>query len=120
MAGTPSKRRKKNDHQSSNQPVRGLDFFFGKQQAAQKEQAAGTNGVGATTSDTAIAGDTQEVEDPKRPLTDEEYALKLQAEFDEQDRLLAANNTNGQKDDDAEEKPSDVGDIENRLWRMMK
>ena len=36
--GTPTKRRKKNDHQSSNQPVRGLDFFFNKQQAVKKEK----------------------------------------------------------------------------------
>ena len=70
MAGTPSKRRKKNDHQSSNQPVRGLDFFFGKQQAAQKEQAVRTNGVGASTTDAANAGDTQEAEEIERPLTD--------------------------------------------------
>lgn len=110
MAGTPSKRRKKNDHQSSNQPVRGLDFFFGKQQAAQKEQA---NGAGTSVKDAANAGDAQEVEEVERPLTDEEYALKLQAEFDEQDRLLAANNANGQRDGDGEEKPSDVGDFGN-------
>jgi DNA ligase-1 len=111
MAGTPSKRRKKNDHQSSNQPVRGLDFFFGKQQAAQKEQAAGTNGAGTSTSDKVNDTDVQEVVESERPLTDEEYALKLQAEFDEQDRLLAANNTNGERDDDGEEKPSDGGDV---------
>jgi len=112
MAGTPSKRRKKNDHQPSNQPVRGLDFFFGKQQAAQKETATGTDGAGTSIFDTTNDGSAQVVEESGPPLTDEEYALKLQAEFDEQDRLLAANNTNGEREDDGEEKPSDGGDIE--------
>jgi DNA ligase-1 len=112
--GTPTKRRKKNDHQASNQPVRGLDFFFGKQ---QKEQAAQSNGAGASIPDTAIAGVAQEAEQDEidRPLTDEQYALKLQAEFDEQDRLLAADDTNGQKDDVEVEKPSRDGNLEHKL-----
>lgn len=107
--GTPSKRRKKNDHQSSNQPVRGLDFFFGKQQAAQ---AAQTNGAGTSTTDPANDGNAQGIVEAERPLTDEEYALKLQAEFDEQDRLLAANHTEGARDNDEEEKPSDGRHVE--------
>lgn len=111
--GTPSKRRKKNEHQSSNQPVRSLDFFFGKQQATQKEQAAQTNGAGVSTTDTANDGSAQGGVESERPLTDEEYALKLQAEFDEQDRLLAANNTEGARANDEEENPSKGEGTEN-------
>lgn len=94
--GTPSKRRKKNDHQSSDQPVRSLDFFFGKQQTAQKEQTAANSGNA-----NGAVGAQEDLSNPEEAkslptLTDEEYALKLQAEFDEQDRALAASNaTNG-------------------------
>jgi DNA ligase-1 len=92
--GTPSKRRKKNDHQASSQPVRGLDFFFGKQQAAQKEQS---NNVGVDESSKAgggngdsipVDGEAGDETTVTANLTDEELARKLQAEFDEQDRLL--------------------------------
>ena len=94
--GTPSKRRKKNDHQASSQPVRGLDFFFGKQQAAQKEES---NNVGADKSSKVggaggggvlVDGDAGRETAVTANLTDEELARKLQAEFDEQDRLLEA------------------------------
>jgi DNA ligase-1 len=94
--GTPSKRRKKNEHQASSQPVRGLDFFFGKQQAAQKEQS---NNVGVDESSKAGSGNGESVlvdgeaggeTTVTADLTDEELARKLQAEFDEQDRLLEA------------------------------
>jgi DNA ligase-1 len=99
--GTPSKRRKKNDHQASSQPVRGLDFFFGKQQAAQKEQSnnvgvdessgsGGGSGEGVTV-DGGVTGEVTVSEN----LTDEQLARKLQAEFDEQDRLLEANRLAG-------------------------
>lgn len=115
--GTPSKRRKKNDHQSSNQPVRSLDFFFGKQQATQKEQTAEneehrTNGAKYEDDETAEESKEEPI------LTDEEYALKLQAEFDEQDRLLAANGTNVERHVETEDNPPDSGDgdmIQNEL-----
>ena len=101
--GTPSKRRKKNDHQASSQPVRGLDFFFGKQQAAQKEQ---NNNVGADESSKVggageggvlVDGDAGRETVVTANLTDEELARKLQAEFDEQDRLLEAERLAGAK-----------------------
>jgi len=106
--GTPSKRRKKNDHQASSQPVRGLDFFFGKQQAAQKEQSndlggneyskVGEGGGGSVpVVDGAVAAN----------LTDEELARKLQAEFDEQDRLLEAGRLAGASGEEVVQKPED-------------
>ena len=83
---TPNKRRKKNDYDPSSQPVRSLDFFFGKQRNQEatkydvtisKEQP--TNGTnGATT-------EKQESEEEK--LTDEQLARRLQAQWDEEDRV---------------------------------
>jgi len=76
--------------------VRGLDFFFGKQQAAQKEQGnePGVNGpsrVGGGDREIApVNGETEEETTATENLTDEQLARKLQAEFDEQDRLLEA------------------------------
>jgi DNA ligase-1 len=116
--GTPSKRRKKNDHQPPSQPVRGLDFFFGKQQAAQKERSnnvgddessksGGGNGGGVPV-DGGATGETTVTEN----LTDEQLARKLQAEFDEQDRLLEANRLAG-ADGEATRKPDGHGtDVE--------
>ncbi|KAK0266379.1 hypothetical protein B0A54_04869 [Friedmanniomyces endolithicus] len=85
---TPNKRRKKNDHQGSSQPVRGLDFFFDKQKG--KEKVDGRDAPG-------IDGVTVKDED----LTDEQLARKLQAEWDAQDRV-------GQQDrkDDASPAPA--------------
>ncbi|KAL1582247.1 hypothetical protein WHR41_09110 [Cladosporium halotolerans] len=105
---TPSKRRKKNDHQASNQPVRSLDFFFGKQQASRKEQTEGIpedEDLYSGGAD-AVGGIGQEP-----ALTDEELARKLQAEYDEQDRLREVNGNsevNGQGHGEEEEKPPDV------------
>ncbi|KAK5729594.1 hypothetical protein LTR17_011781 [Elasticomyces elasticus] len=70
---TPNKRRKKNDHQGSSQPVRGLDFFFGKQK--EKEVVSDTVGM-----------EERQPEDEKiGELTDEQLARKLQDEWDAQD-----------------------------------
>lgn len=114
---TPSKRRKKNDHQASTQPVRGLDFFFGKQQAAEKERAKELE-VGAKAED---GGDdnanipSRESAGEESALTDEELARKLQAEYDEQDRLQEANGsheTGDARDSEEEKKPSDAQNAE--------
>ncbi|KAK0937171.1 hypothetical protein LTR29_011287 [Friedmanniomyces endolithicus] len=85
---TPNKRRKKNDHQGSSQPVRGLDFFFDKQKG--KEKVDGRDAP-------RIDGVTVKDED----LTDEQLARNLQAEWDAQDRT-------GQQDrkDDASPAPA--------------
>jgi DNA ligase 1 len=78
---TPNKRRKKNDHQTTPQTVRSLDFFFGKQReqknTATEQEAPLPNGA------------AYEPVHEHLELTDEELARKLQAEWDEQDRVQA-------------------------------
>ncbi|KAJ4345159.1 hypothetical protein N0V95_005884 [Ascochyta clinopodiicola] len=70
----PSKRRKKND--GSSKPVRKLDFFFAKQTA--KAAAATTDATKNT-----IETSSPQAIDPSN-LTDEEYARKLQEEWDKE------------------------------------
>ncbi len=104
---TPSKRRKINHHQSSPQIVGSLDFFFGKQKGenAQKksDQTAPvqhlTNGHVGSQEGSSNGLDAQ-------TLTDEEYARKLQAEWEEQDRTLEAPPAKSTKE------PKDVQAIE--------
>ncbi|KAG8630036.1 hypothetical protein KVT40_001655 [Elsinoe batatas] len=72
---TPNKRRKKNDYAPSTQPVKSLDFFFGKQKDAKPAGAI-------------VQGRVPE-ETPQVPLSDEDYARKLQAEWAEEDRQQA-------------------------------
>src|SRR5690242_14652913 len=73
---SPSKRRKKND--GSSKPVRKLDFFFAKQTA--KAAAAAANDASTTsTPDAALPVDPSN-------MTDEEYARKLQEEWDQEAR----------------------------------
>ncbi|KAK4890744.1 hypothetical protein LTR27_010563 [Elasticomyces elasticus] len=79
---TPNKRRKKNDHQGSSQPVRGLDFFFGK----QKEKDIVSDAPGVV--------EKQEEDGKDGDLTDEQLARKLQDEWDAQDK--AAQNGDGE------------------------
>ncbi|KAM0717425.1 hypothetical protein Q7P37_007277 [Cladosporium fusiforme] len=109
---TPSKRRKKNDHQASTQPVRGLDFFFGKQQAAQKEQGKDAGASAHVENEPADASiPSGEAAGEETALTDEELARKLQAEYDEQDRLLEANGNHAPdvaRHSEAEEKSPDA------------
>ncbi|KAH6637703.1 hypothetical protein C7974DRAFT_390069 [Boeremia exigua] len=71
---SPSKRRKKNDG-SSSKPVRKIDFFFAKQNAK-----AAADIPDATTTDDL---DVSLAIDPSN-LTDEEYARKLQEEWDKE------------------------------------
>lgn len=68
---SPSKKRKRNDHQSSPSTVRSLDHFFAKQRNA--------NGL---KSPSVEAGDgSSNLASAKSPLTDEELARKLQQEW---------------------------------------
>ncbi|KAG9858531.1 ATP-dependent DNA ligase, partial [Aureobasidium melanogenum] len=76
---TPSKRRKKND----GQPVRGLDYFFGKQ-AQAKQQPKKESAHEASEADSKNDNLDHDV------LSDEALARKLQAEWDEQDRASQA------------------------------
>ncbi|KAH7095171.1 hypothetical protein FB567DRAFT_511905 [Paraphoma chrysanthemicola] len=72
---SPSKRRKKND--GSSQPVRKLDYFFAKQtaKAAAKDSPGNADG-----------GKSELGIDGKVELTDEEYARKLQEEWNKEDQ----------------------------------
>ena len=67
--GTPAKRRKLNDSSNASPtPVRNLDFFFGKQ------------------NNNTLSQPSLDKNDPEeQPLTDEELARKLQAEWDQED-----------------------------------
>ncbi|KAF7187766.1 DNA ligase 3 [Pseudocercospora fuligena] len=77
---TPNKRRKKNDHQSPAQPVKSLDFFFGKQR--EKEDAKPNGNLGLK----GVNEEEKHVKEPEEGLTDEELARKLQAQWDEEER----------------------------------
>ncbi|EMD00004.1 hypothetical protein BAUCODRAFT_63974 [Baudoinia panamericana UAMH 10762] len=108
---TPNKRRKKNDYHSSPQPVRSLDFFFAKQKEKRNEEAEAAittqdpNGIANGNGDVGVGVDEE--------LTDEQLARKLQAQWDEQDRLPLADGrndgpvANGDSHLDPEKQPPD-------------
>lgn len=80
---SPAKRRKKNDSKPAPIPARGLDFFFGNNKKRGTDHTQQT-----VTGDSISAIRTKEglnllKEDP--PLTDEELARKLQAEWADED-----------------------------------
>lgn len=77
---TPSKRRKKND----GQPVRGLDYFFGKQAQAKQQPKE------ETTHEASEADPKDNNNLDHDVLSDEALARKLQAEWDAQDRASQA------------------------------
>lgn len=103
--GTPNKRRKKND--TSAQPVRSLDFFFGKQQPKKEEPIALAGDNPDTSVNNQEGGANGKDIDEETALTDEELARKLQAEWDEQDRVRDTNGANGERHPDEEKKPPD-------------
>ena len=88
---TPSKRRKTNTHHSSPRTVGSLDFFFSKQRGEKAPQKPVetprlqefTDGHQGSQEASSNSVDAQS-------LTDEEYARKLQAEWEEQDRVSEA------------------------------
>lgn len=88
---TPSKRRKTNNHQPSSQPVRSLDFFFNKQKGEKTPKKTDEDArfqelsIGHLGSQEGGSNDVD-----VQSFTDEEYARKLQAEWEEQDRVLGA------------------------------
>jgi DNA ligase-1 len=75
---SPAKRRKKND--SSSQPVRKLDYFFAKQTAKAAANDAPKN--------VDEGGSTSHAQDATT-LTDEEYARKLQDEWNKEEQQQA-------------------------------
>ena len=82
---TPTKRRKTNNHQASSQTVGSLDFFFGKQQG-DKPKESEDGGIIKDHVNRRIGPEDGKVKETcTQPLTDEEFARKLQAEWNEQD-----------------------------------
>ena len=79
---TPSKRRKTNNHQPSPQPVKSLDFFFGKQRTSSAAVKPALRKHDATPNESQP---TTKEEDAQG-LTDEEIARNLQAVWEKEDR----------------------------------
>jgi DNA ligase-1 len=79
---SPAKRRKKNDHNGSNHPVRSLDYFFAKQKEDATKGLAGTTETdkNETTEKVKAAGQNGPA------LTDEELARQLQDEWNKEDQ----------------------------------
>lgn len=77
---SPAKRRKKNDYEASAQPVRSLDFFFAKQKGEQPPK----NGVQkAQDPESPVkSGAVEPEKTEEKELIDEEFARKLQREWD--------------------------------------
>ncbi|KAF1812619.1 ATP-dependent DNA ligase [Eremomyces bilateralis CBS 781.70] len=76
---SPAKRRKKNDFKSADQSVRGLDYFFAKQQANK-----GTPSSHGTGEEKPTCAERNEVTQE----TDEEYARRLQEQYDKEEQGL--------------------------------
>ena len=88
---TPSKRRKTNNHQSSPQTVGSLDFFFSKQKRERAPQRTDEVSRSQDLVNERLGPEEGGSNDSDaQALTDEEYARKLQAEWEEQDRFLGA------------------------------
>ncbi len=76
---SPAKRRKIN-HVTTQQPVRSLDFFFGKKQSrkiAEQDAASEPSSLNAT----------QVTEEDAEALNDEQFARKLQEEWNREDKI---------------------------------
>ncbi|KAL9129628.1 MAG: hypothetical protein Q9175_007248 [Cornicularia normoerica] len=88
---TPSKRRKTNNHQSPPQTVGSLDFFFSKQKGEKAPKKTDETASSQDLSNGHLGsqeGGSNDVDG--QTLTDEDYARKLQAEWEEQDKVLGA------------------------------
>ncbi|KAI4132453.1 MAG: hypothetical protein LQ338_000673 [Usnochroma carphineum] len=80
---TPSKRRKTNNYKDPPQSVRSLDYFFGGQRAKQSDKAQqAQHDAGDGAKESAQKEDSNQ----DRGLTDEQFARKLQQEWDDQER----------------------------------
>lgn len=82
---TPTKRRKTNNHQASSQTVGSLDFFFGKQQGDKPKKPEDEVSIKVQADGQRRPEDGKLKESHTQSLTDEEFARKLQAEWDKQD-----------------------------------
>jgi DNA ligase-1 len=102
--GSPAKRRKKNDHNGSNQPVRSLDYFFAK----QKEDAAKVITAIKGTEENETVENVETDGQNGSALTDEELARQLQDEWNKEDRNGDAAGSNDDLYNDPE-KPETKG-----------
>ncbi|KAF2500538.1 ATP-dependent DNA ligase [Lophium mytilinum] len=89
---SPAKRRKKNDHNGSNQPVRSLDYFFARQKEVAKDGPKKPQPT-IEAEDTNLLEPTVQNERDNAVLTDEELARKLQEEWNEEDQIQNAPQT---------------------------
>ncbi|KAF2170612.1 hypothetical protein M409DRAFT_64287 [Zasmidium cellare ATCC 36951] len=99
---TPSKRRKKNDYQASPQPVKSLDYFFGKQRAEKEAKPDGETAVKEQAKDHHTGTDVEATGGSDEELTDEQLARKLQAQWDEEERLQQTNGHESTAQEDQE------------------
>lgn len=83
---TPTKRRKTNNHKPSPQAVGSLDFFFGQKKGEKVKKDGSEEALpqAVANGEPKIKRDAENVD--KQAVDDEEFARKLQAEWDEQER----------------------------------
>jgi len=81
---SPAKKRKRNDHKPTEQPVRGLDYFFAKQKELQRIKSENAPQVSNPQTPEVANGDSEHT------VTDEELARKLQAEWVDEDQKIQA------------------------------
>lgn len=94
---SPAKKRRKNDYQASNQPIRSLDFFFNKQKNAP-------NGIAPKQSHKEDgSSEPAQKSGLDTALTDEELARKLQDEWNAEHNSV--NGSNDTADDVIAERP---------------
>ena len=109
---TPTKKRKTNNHKSSTQTVGSLDFFFGKKKDEKRvqhpEEKVPDSGQISSLPRSQL---NENIVSGSIPITDEEYARKLQAEWNEQDQGHLP--VNGDATDRPSPKPKADGDVEN-------
>ena len=102
---TPTKRRKRNDYVPSQQPVKSLDFFFGKQKKEQElishREQLPEDGLSIATS--------PEQQELGSTLTDEDLARKLQEEWNSE---LQAGDSNDATTSTIERPPNAVHEEE--------
>jgi len=110
---TPSKRRKTNNHQSSPQTIRSLDFFFGKSKGGKAPTKSTTDTPSREAPDGQVGSQEADgVEARTVVLTDEELARKLQAEWDEQDSGARVVGIDSQQNDHSSGDHAHVGGIQ--------
>jgi DNA ligase 1 len=99
---SPAKRRKKNDYQGSEQPVKSLDFFFNRQKAATQQKDAKPTHAKAL--DQRATNGNDAVSNHEK-LSDEDLARKLQAEWNQDSAEHQGKNSNVDAGEDVNANP---------------